>query len=275
MCGVLFRFSLKIETRAAQAQASIAKVTEAASHIQATGRNKLNELQLRGPVHQQLAANALELVSYSAALLHLDSLGDTAVARIQDARHTLFAAAASAATNAQQFVKASPTLNAVEQALEPYALAAKTRAEQTALALLTFVAGSVDLINHYFEARAADMKDVLTRAAAKAQEQLTQFKKEHPDWAHRLDSALAILRETFARSTATIQHLYAIPLEQLHTAFGTLYALVAQLQAAVTAFGQKLVSGAKLEALAVHDASAVVDEPEPQGSQKRSKKGKQ
>jgi len=224
---------------------SVGKIGAIGAHLGQVGLVKLREFQLRGPVHLLVASQMWELVSYSAATLHLETMGDRAAAKIADAQHVLFAQAANAATNMQSFVEQRPMLLAVEKTLEPYALTTKSYAEATAIRIIAAVHAGTELTSHFFANRAADVQDVSLRATRYATELVKQFREQHPDWESRASELLTSVRDAFARTSDLIQRITGIPLDQFHTAFTSIYQVLYQLQHSVIAFRDQLLVSAK------------------------------
>ena len=226
---------------------SVGKIGAISAHIGQAGVVKLRELQLRGPVHKLVASQMWELVSYSAATLHMENMGDRAAAKIADAQHVLFAQAATAATNMQAFVEQRPVLLAVEKTLEPYALTTKSYVEATAVRIIAAVHAGTELTSHFFANRAADLNGVSSRATLYATELVKQFRQQHPDWEQRAEDLFASLRATLTGASDLIQRIASVPLEQVHFAFASIYQVLSQLQSTVTAFRNQLLLSAKKE----------------------------
>jgi len=234
----------KEEEEKAKSKTAVAKIGYIGNYIALAGHAKLRELQLRGPVHKAIAHQAFELVSYSAAVLHLDTLGDTAAARVADAQHALFANAANAATNVQAFVERHPNLLAIEKAFEPYALGTKSVVERTVIQLIASVAASVDLANHFFAGTYADFSVIAQNAAKYSVETVDQIRKNHPQFEAAAQSLLESTRNSLSGVMNTIRSLSSLSSEKLSESFDKIYQLINQMNQTLSKFRVQLVEAA-------------------------------
>lgn len=208
---------------------------------------KLRELQLRGPNHWANAQQAKELLSYAAAVLHLDTMYDRSAAAIADTQHALFARAATAATNMHTFIEKHPRLMQIEESLKPYALTTKSVVEGTALRLLASLHAGMEITSDFFANRTSDFAEISKRAAGYASGIIQSVRKVSPDLEKHIASLLGVLRGTFSLSQEKFNYAVELSKDNLSAAVTAMYSLLNQLFSSISTFRQQLVLAGKQE----------------------------
>jgi ABC-type transporter Mla subunit MlaD len=235
------------ETGKTRTSITVSKLGLISTHLKQAGETKLRELQLQGPVHKAIAHQAYELVSYSAAVLHLDTLGDSVAQRVADSQHQLFQAAANVKVKAQNVIESHPTLLSIEKAVEPYAAMTQNLATAVAMRVLTVVAAGSDLATNFFENRYADLQTILNRSAKYSAETIESWRKEHPDFDARITALVDTLRASFSSTVDTIRRLSSLSKEQLATAYSSIFHVISTVELTFAAFRKQLLSSAKFQ----------------------------
>jgi hypothetical protein len=224
---------------------SVAKVRAIGTHIGQAGVEKLRVLQLRGPVHQQVAGQLWEVVNFSVATIkhvpedinHAVQSTSTYVAGKQ---HELFLQAASAASVTQKYIEKSPLLLAIERALEPYALASKSAAERAATRILAHLHVGSDLVTAFFANKLLSVQEVAQQSAKTANELVQRVLDNE-----RLQGLLTTLHASFASVSSQIETVAALPLDQLQNALTILVSVLQTVHARVQDFSEQLKESAK------------------------------
>lgn len=222
----------------------IQKLTAIGAHLTHASSIKLRELQLRGPVQEQVASNMWEIITYTNGVLHLDKVGDSAA----NAQRALFNQAAQAATNFQSFIESSPTLSAIENSLQPVLATSKGALESSAVRLIATLHVATELTSQFFDSTYVPIKQVADNAAQWTAAFIGNLRKNNPNIESSIQNLLSGLSAGIQRSRELYNQIAAVPRERLYTTFTSMYSMIENLHTLVLSFQENLALSAKHDA---------------------------
>lgn len=217
---------------------------------------KLRELQLRGPAHVAIAQNMQDLLGYTAAVLHIEGMSDRAAASIAETQHTLFAKAATAATDLNEILLKSSTVQALESKLEPVIASTRNAVDASFVRTMATIHAVRAYTDHFFENRVANVQEIAQNAAESASATLRNLRDTYPVWDSRIQSVIESLQASFKKSLETYNAVLALPKERLHEIVRAIYSVFQQLQSSVAIFRSRLLETTKKDVMALEAPSA-------------------
>lgn len=232
------------------------KLTAIGTHLGKASMTKLRELQLRGPAHVAIAEQMQELLGYTAAVLHIEGMTDRAAASIAETQHTLFAKAATAATDLNEILLKSTTVQALENQLAPVIAKTRNAVDASFIRTTATIHAIKAYTDDFFENRTANVQEIAQNAAEYSSATLRQLRDNYPVWDSRIQSVIETLQASFKQSIETYSAIIALPKERLHEVVRAIYSVFQQLQASVALFRTRLLESTKQEVMAIEIPTA-------------------